>query len=133
MKNVQVYKGTRDFYPSDMRNQNWLFKKASELLKRLCFEEYQGPIVEPVDLYLKKTSDEIVQEQLYSFLDKGERHIVIRPEMTPTLARMLAKVHKQVLKPIKWFSQSVCMRFEKPQRGRLREFYQLNVDVFGGN
>lgn len=133
MKNIQGYKGTRDFYPDDMRVQNWLFKKASEVLQKLCFEEYQGPLVESVDLYLKKTSEEIVQEQLYSFLDKGDRHIAIRPEMTPTLARMLAKVHKQLSKPIKWYSQSVCMRFERPQRGRLREFYQLNVDVFGGS
>jgi histidyl-tRNA synthetase len=130
---TQGYKGTRDFYPEDKRFLNWLKTKIDHVMRLYCFEEYDGPFLEPIELYLSKTSEEIVNQQLYSFRDKGDRHVAIRPEMTPTLARMIAKVHQTLVKPIRWYSMPTCMRYERPQRGRLREFIQLNVDLFGGN
>ena len=130
---VQGYKGTRDFFPGDQRLRNYVYLKIHKLLKSYGYEEYDGPFVEHLELYAAKSSEEIVREQLYSFEDKGERILAIRPEMTPTLARMVASKQKELSKPIRWYSIPTCMRYERPQRGRLREFEQLNVDIFGGN
>jgi histidyl-tRNA synthetase len=127
------YKGTRDFFPADQRLKNYIYLKIHTLLKSYGYEEYNGPFVEYLELYAAKSSEEIVKEQLYSFIDKGERTLAIRPEMTPTLARMVASKQKELSKPIRWYSIPTCMRYERPQRGRLREFDQLNVDIFGGN
>lgn len=129
---TQGYRGTRDFYPNDMRLRAFLYKKIHAVLQSFSYEEYDGPFLEPLDLYAAKTSEEIVRDQLYSFQDRGERHLAIRPEMTPTLARMVAARYQELPKPIRWYSIPTCMRFERPQRGRLREFNQLNVDLFGG-
>jgi histidyl-tRNA synthetase len=125
------YKGCRDFFPKDMRFQNYI----SDIMQRTCelfaYEPYDGPLLEEVKLYLAKSGEELIGEQIYDFTDKGNRHIAIRPEMTPTVARMAAQVHREVPKPIRWYSIANFMRYEKPQRGRLREFKQLNVDIFG--
>ncbi len=129
---TQGYRGTRDFYPADIRLQSYLYQKIHQVMNSFCYEEYSGPFLEHLELYASKTSEEIVKDQLYSFLDKGERTLAIRPEMTPTLARMVAAKAQQLSKPVRWYSIPTCMRFERPQRGRLREFNQLNVDVFGG-
>jgi len=130
---TQGYRGTRDFYPKDMRLLTSLYQKIHIIMHSFGYEEYSGPFLEFLDLYAAKTSEEIVREQLYSLKDKGDRTLAIRPEMTPTLARMVAAKSKELPKPIRWYSIPTCMRFERPQRGRLREFNQLNVDVLGGN
>lgn len=130
---TQGYRGTRDFHPELQRLRHWLNTKMKATLEGYGYEEYDGPILEPLELYASKSSEEIVAEQLYSFEDRGGRRVGIRPEMTPTLARMVASRAKELVKPIRWYSIPTCMRYERPQRGRLREFSQLNVDLFGGN
>ena len=129
---TQPYKGTRDFYPDDMRVRQYMFGKLRSALLRMGYEEYDGPMLEPFELYAAKTSEEIVNEQLYWLIDRGERKLAIRPEMTPTLARMVAGRQNELPKPLRWFSIPNLWRYERPQRGRLREHWQLNVDVFGG-
>lgn len=130
---TQPYKGTRDFYPKDMRFRRWMTDKLEAVCERYGYEPYNGPLLESFELYATKTSDEIVNQQLYSFVDRGERKVAIRPEMTPTLARMIAAKINEIPRPIRWYSFGNFWRYERPQRGRLREFYQLNVDVLGGD
>lgn len=130
---TQGYRGTRDFHPDLQRLRTWMYGHLKDVLESYGYEEYAGPILEPLELYASKSSEEIVSEQLYSFEDRGGRKVGIRPEMTPTLARMVAAKAKELIRPIRWYSIPTCMRYERPQRGRLREFDQLNVDVFGGN
>ncbi len=129
---TQPYKGTRDFYPEDMRVRSYIFDRVRIILRTFGYDEYDGPMLEPFELYAAKSSEEIVREQLYNFKDRGERELAIRPEMTPTLARMVAGKQNELPKPIRWFSIPNLWRYERPQRGRLREHWQLNVDVFGG-
>lgn len=130
---TQPYKGTRDFYPEDMRIQRYLFTKMRQVAESFGYQEYDGPMLEPFELYAAKTGEEIVNQQLYWMVDRGERKMAIRPEMTPTLARMVAgKIH-ELPKPIRWYSIPNLWRYERPQRGRLREHWQLNVDVLGGD
>jgi histidyl-tRNA synthetase len=129
---TQGYRGTRDFYPADQRLRKWIYEKIASVMGRFGYEEYAGPLLEPLELYASKSSEEIVQEQLYWLEDKGNRKLGIRPEMTPTLARMVAARHPELPRPIRWYSIPTCMRYENPQRGRLREFDQLNVDICGG-
>lgn len=130
---TQGYRGTRDFFPQDQMLRSYVYSKIHKVLQSFGYEEYDGPFVEPLELYAAKSSEEIVRDQLYSFVDKGDRKLAIRPEMTPTLARMVASKQKELPRPIRWYSIPTCMRFERPQRGRLREFDQLNVDILGGN
>lgn len=130
---TQPYKGTRDFYPEDMRIRQWMFGRLRRVLTDFGYEEYDGPMLEPFELYASKTSEEIVNEQLYWMIDRGERKLAVRPEMTPTLARMVAGRQNELPRPIRWFSIPNLWRYERPQRGRLREHWQLNVDVFGGD
>ena len=130
---TQPYKGTRDFYPMDMRVRNWMFSRLRKTLRTFGYEEYDGPMLEPFELYAAKTSEEIVNEQLYWLIDRGDRKLAIRPEMTPTLARMVAAKQNELPRPIRWFSIPNLWRYERPQRGRLREHWQLNVDTFGGD
>ena len=127
---VQTPPGMRDFYPQEMRAQNWLFDTWRRVSEAFGCEEYEGPIFEFLDLYTLKSGDGIVSE-LFNFTDRGERRFAIRPEMTPTLARMVAARANTLSKPIKWFSIPRMCRAEKPQRGRLREFFQWNVDILG--
>lgn len=130
---TQPYKGTRDFYPEDMRFRQWTFQKMRQLAESYGYLEYDGPTLEAFELYAAKTGEEIVNQQLYSFMDRGERRVAMRPEMTPTLARMVAQKFHELPKPIRWYSIPNCWRYERPQRGRLREFFQLNVDLLGGD
>tara|TARA_B100001971_G_C18268024_1_gene596355 strand:- start:30420 stop:31727 length:1308 start_codon:yes stop_codon:yes gene_type:complete len=125
------YKGCRDFFPSDMRVRNYLFEMMHKTAKSFNYLNYDGPTLEEVELYKAKSGEELINDQIYSFMDRGERFVAIRPEMTPTLARMVANIHKQEQKPIRWYSIPNLMRYEKPQRGRLREHWQYNVDIFG--
>ena len=130
---TQPYKGTRDFYPKEMKVRNWFFGKIKETLESFTFEEYAGPMLEPLELYAAKSGQEIVNEQTYNFEDRGGRKLAVRPEMTPTVARMVAKKINELTMPLRWFSIPNLYRYEKPQRGRLREHWQINVDIFGYN
>ena len=125
------YKGTRDFYPNDMKLRNWFFGKIRDSLKLSSFEEYNAPMLESLELYIAKSGEELAKEQTYNFLDRGGRMLAIRPEMTPSVARMVAAKMGELNYPLKWFSIPNMYRYERPQRGRLREFWQLNVDIFG--
>ena len=125
------YKGTRDFYPRDMRLRNWFFGVIRDVLENAAFDEYNGPMLESLDLYAAKSGEEIANKQTYNFMDRGDRHLAIRPEMTPTVARMVAGKMSELSFPLKWFSIPNMYRYEATQRGRLREFWQLNVDIFG--
>lgn len=128
---TQPYKGTRDFYPEDMRVRKWMFDKWRKACESFGYEEYDGPILEPLELFASKTSDEIVNDQTYSFTDRGDRKVVMRPEMTPTVSRMVAAKRQELGYPLRLYSIPNCFRYERPQKGRLREFWQLNADIFG--
>lgn len=128
---TQPYKGTRDFYPEEMRLRNWFFGKIRRTLGLCAYEEYGGPMLESLDLYIAKSGEEIACEQTYNFTDRGGRRLAVRPEMTPTVARMVAAKIGELNMPLKWFSIPNLYRYERPQRGRLREHWQVNVDVFG--
>lgn len=129
--NKQPYRGTRDFFPKDKRVRDYLFSVMTKTAESFGYESYDGPLLEEVELYKAKSGEELINEQIYSFTDRGERFVAIRPEMTPTLARMVAQIHRESTKPLRWFSIPNLMRYEKPQRGRVREHWQLNCDVFG--
>src|ERR1700685_1265044 len=128
---TQPYKGARDFYPEDKRLQQYMFTIWRQVVERFGYEEYDAPILEPLELYLAKTGEEIVNEQTYVFEDRGGRKVVIRPEMTPTVSRMVAARRQELAYPLRWYSIPNLWRYERPQKGRLREHWQLNVDVFG--
>jgi histidyl-tRNA synthetase len=125
------YKGTRDFYPEDMEIRNYLFETMKKVSRSFGYDEYDGPMIEFLELYKAKTGEEIVGKQIYNFVDKGGREVAIRPEMTPTLARMVAAKSRDLPRPIRWFSIPNLWRYEQPGHGRLREHWQLNVDLFG--
>ena len=129
--NKTPYKGTRDFFPKDKRVRDYLFSVMTKTAESFGYESYDGPLLEEVDLYRAKSGEELINDQIYSFTDRGERFVAIRPEMTPTLARMVTQVHRESAKPLRWFSIPNLMRYEKPQRGRVREHWQLNCDIFG--
>ncbi|MEO8909261.1 MAG: histidine--tRNA ligase [Gemmatimonadaceae bacterium] len=122
--------GFRDFYPEQLATRNYLMSVWRDVARLYGFVEYDGPPLEPLELYTKKSGDEIVG-QLYSFTDKGGRELALRPEMTPTLARMVAAKANAMRKPIRWFSVPQLFRYERQQKGRLREHFQLNVDIIG--
>lgn len=128
---TQPYKGARDFYPEDIRVQKYMFQVMRKVVKQFGYEEYNAPILEPTELFAGKTSEEIVNEQTYTFLDRGNRSVTIRTEMTPSVSRMVAARRKELAFPLRWYSIPNIWRYERPQRGRLREFWQLNVDIFG--
>ena len=122
--------GFRDFYPTELAERSYIFGGWRDVARRYGFVEYDGPPLEPLDLYTKKSGAEIV-DQLYNFTDKGSREIALRPEMTPTLARMVAARANAMRKPVRWFSIPQLFRYERAQRGRLREHFQLNMDIIG--
>ncbi len=122
--------GFRDFYPQELAERAYIMRVWREVARRYAFVEYDGPPLEPLDLYTKKSGDEIVG-QLYNFVDKGGRDVALRPEMTPTVARMVGARANALRKPVRWFSMPQLFRYERQQKGRLREHYQLNVDLFG--
>src|SRR5437870_3047500 len=126
----QALPGFRDFYPDELALRNYIFATWREVARRYGFQEYDGPPLEPLELYTDKSGAEIVQ-QLYAFEDKGGRKVALRPEMTPTLARMVGAHAQALKKPIRWFAIPQLFRYERQQRGRLREHFQLNMDIIG--
>jgi len=129
---MQPLPGFRDFLPEDCAKRNYIFARWRRVARRYGFVEWEGSPLEPTELYKKKSGDEIV-EQLFNFTDKGEREVALRPELTPTLARVVAAHEREFKKPLKWFSIGQFFRYEKQQRGRLREHFQLNCDIIGEN
>src|SRR6266436_2853649 len=127
---MQALPGFRDFLPEDCARRNYIFARWREVARRYGFVEWEGPPLEATELYKKKSGAEIV-EQLFNFTDKGEREVALRPELTPTLARVVAAHEREFKKPLKWFSIGQFFRYEKQQRGRLREHFQLNCDIIG--
>ena len=129
----QPYKGTRDYYPEDKRVQNYIYSVWHKVTRSFGYEEYAAPLLEPLDIYAAKSGQEIVNEQTYSFTDRGGRVVAIRPEMTPSISRMVAARRQELAYPARLYSIADFMRYERPQRGRERQFCQLNVDIFGAD
>lgn len=127
----EPYKGVRDFYPQEWALLQTVFETIRKTLREYGYEEYNASPMERAELYESKTSEEIVNEQTYTFTDRGERRVTLRPEMTPTLARMVAAKRRELVYPLRWFSIGNRFRYERPQKGRLREFYQVDVDIVG--
>jgi histidyl-tRNA synthetase len=127
---MQRLPGFRDIYPEEYAFRSYLFENWRRVARSFGFQEYDGPTLEPTELYKRKSGEEL-KTQLFRFVDQGGRDVCLRPEMTPTLARLVAARAREYRKPIKWFSISPFFRFEKPQKGRLREFYQINCDILG--
>ncbi len=125
------YKGVRDFYPADWSRMGSMFERIRQVLARWGYEEYNASPLERAELYEAKTSEEIVSEQTYTFMDRGDRRVTLRPEMTPSLARMVANKRRELAFPLRWFSIGNRFRYERPQKGRLREFYQADIDLIG--
>lgn len=128
----ESYKGARDWYPEDMRVREYIFNTWKKVVQSYGYEPYDAPLLEPVEVYAAKSGQELVNEQTYQFTDRGDRHVAIRPEMTPSVSRMIAARRQETPLPARWYSIAQFMRYERPQRGREREFWQLNVDMFGG-
>ncbi len=128
---IRPVRGTRDFYPDQMAFRQWLYAKMKEVSQRFGYQEYEGPALETLDLYAAKSGDELVREQSYVFTDRAGDQITLRPELTPTLARMVAQKQRELPKPIRWWSFGPFWRYERPQKGRTREFFQWNLDVIG--
>lgn len=132
---TEAYKGTRDFYPEDMAIQRYIFDTWAKTAESFGFERYDASILEPSELYKSKgaENEEMVNEQTYTFIDRGDREVTLRPEMTPTVARMVAGRRRELSFPVRWYSIPNLFRYERPQRGRLREHWQLNCDIFGSD
>ncbi|HXH26754.1 MAG TPA: histidine--tRNA ligase [Candidatus Acidoferrum sp.] len=127
----QPYRGTRDLYPEDMRLQNYIFSVWRKVAESFGYEEYDAPLLEPFEVYAAKSGQDLVSNETYQFVDRGGRNVVIRPEMTPSVSRMVAARRQEIAYPARWYSIAPFMRYERPQRGRERQFWQLNTDVFG--
>ena len=128
---TQSYKGTRDYYPDDKRLQNYIFNTWRRTVESFGYEEYGTPMLEPLEIYMAKSGQELAGEQTYTFEDRGGRQVAIRPEMTPSISRMVAARRQELAMPTRLYSIANFMRYERPQRGREREFWQLNADLFG--
>lgn len=129
--NSEPYKGTRDYYPEDMRVRRYIFNTWRKVVEGYGYEAYDAPLIEPLEVYAAKSGQELVSEQTYQFVDRGDRQVAIRPEMTPSVSRMIAARRQEIAYPARWYSIAQFMRYERPQRGREREFWQLNLDIFG--
>lgn len=128
---IRSVKGTRDFYPEDMAVRRWMFDIIREVSNRFGYQEYEGPCLEYIDLYAAKSGEELVKEQAFVFSSRGDDMLTLRPELTPTLARMVAQQQYELPLPLRWWSIGPFWRYENPQRGRTREFYQWNIDLVG--
>jgi histidyl-tRNA synthetase len=128
---IQSLKGTRDFYPEEMATRTWLYNKIRQVSERYGYQEYEGPILEPIDLYAAKSGEELVKKQSFVFPDRKGNMITLRPELTPTLARMVAQRQRQLIYPLRWWSFGPFWRYETPQKGRTHEFFQWNIDMIG--
>ncbi len=130
-RTIPPVKGTRDFYPPQMAVRTWLYQTARSVAESFGYQEYEAPILESLALYAAKSGEELVKEQAYVFTDRGGEEIALRPELTPSLARMIAQQQGQLTFPLRWWSFGPFWRYERPQRGRSREFFQWNVDILG--
>ena len=130
---IQSVKGTRDFYPEAMAIRTWLYSKVRKVSESFGYQEYEGPFLESIELYAAKSGEELVKEQSYIFPDRDGDLISLRPELTPTLARMVAQRQRQLIYPLRWWSFGPFWRYERPQKGRSREFFQWNIDLIGIN
>ena len=130
---IQAVKGTRDFYPELMAVRKWLYETATSVGEMLGYQEYEGPLIESLELFAAKSGDELVKQQSFVFEDRGGNLITLRPELPPTLARMVAQRQNQLLFPLRWWSYGPFWRYERPQKGRTREFFQWNIDLIGPN
>ncbi len=128
---TQPYKGSRDLYPEDKRVQDYIFDAWRRVSRRFGYEAYDAPLIEPYEVYAAKSGQELVNEESYLFTDRGGRQVMIRPEMTPSVSRMVAARRQELAYPVRWYSIANFMRYQRPQRGRQREFWQLNADIFG--
>jgi histidyl-tRNA synthetase len=128
---IQPLKGTRDFYPEVLAARTWLYNLLRQVSESFGYQEYDGPFLEPLDLYAARSGEELVKEQSFVFPDRGGDLITLRPELTPSLARMVAQRQRQLVYPLRWWSFGPFWRYERPQKGRTREFFQWNVDLFG--
>jgi histidyl-tRNA synthetase len=128
---TEAYKGVRDFFPAEMQIEKKIFNIWRSVVEKSGYEEMGASVLEPAELYRSKTSEEIVNEQTYTFTDRGDREVTLRPEMTPTVARMVAARKRELTYPVRWYSIPNLFRYEQPQRGRVREHWQLNADIFG--
>lgn len=131
MSAIPPVKGTRDFYPQEMAFRNWLYRRIRQVSESFGYQEYEGPLLERLDLYAAKSGDELVKEQAFVFRDRGGEMVALRPELTPTLARMVATRRKSLPTPLRWWSYGPFWRYERPQKGRAREFFQWNIDLLG--
>jgi histidyl-tRNA synthetase len=132
MKNqIQTVKGTREFYPEDMAVRKWLYGLVEQVSNSFGYQEYDGPFIEKIDLYAAKSGEELVKEQAFVFADRGGDLVTLRPELTPSLARMVAAKQNELVFPLRWWSFGNFWRYEKPQKGRTREFFQWNIDLIG--
>ncbi len=128
---TQPYKGTTDMYPDNLSKREYLFNIWKKVARKFGYEEYDTPLIEDAQMYRVKSGDEIANKQLFNFIDKGDREVALRPEMTPSLARIVAAKKNELTFPLRWFNVGRFFRYEKPQKGRTREFYQLNIDLLG--
>ena len=124
-------RGMKDFYPSDLRVINWIKGILEDITELYCYEEFEAPLLEPIEIYAAKSSEELVNEQAFTMEKKKGKKLLLRPELTPSLARMIAKKSQEIKKPIRWYSIPTCYRYESPQKGRRREFRQFNADILG--
>jgi len=131
MSSIQSVRGTRDFFPENMAFRQWLYSTIRQVSEAYGYQEYEAPLIERLELYAAKSGEELVNEQAFVFDDKGGERVALRPELTPSLARMVAMRSKSLPKPIRWWSYGPFWRYEKPQRGRSREFFQWNIDLLG--
>ncbi|MEX2144260.1 MAG: ATP phosphoribosyltransferase regulatory subunit, partial [Anaerolineales bacterium] len=128
---IQSVRGTQDYYPPEMAVRVWLYKQMRQVSESFGYQEYDGPFLERFDLYAARSGAELVEKQSYVFHDRGGEKITLRPELTPTLARMVAARQRQLTFPLRWWSFGPFWRYEKPQKGRTREFFQWNIDLIG--
>ena len=130
---IQAVKGTREFYPEVMKTRQWLYQQLRQVAESFGYQEWDGPFLEKIDLYAAKSGEELVKEQAFVFADRGGDLITLRPELTPSLARMVAQKQSELVYPLRWWSFGPFWRYERPQKGRAREFFQWNVDQIGVN
>lgn len=128
---VQTVKGTREFYPEEMAVRSWLYQQLRQVATSFGYQEYDGPFIEKIDLYAAKSGEELVKKQSFVFQDRGGEEVTLRPELTPSLARMVAQRQRELTFPLRWWSFGPFWRYERPQKGRTREFFQWNVDLIG--
>src|SRR5688572_13467411 len=131
MSKIKTVKGTREFYPEEMALRNYLYDKVRSASQAFGYQEYDGPFIEPIELYAAKSGEELVKKQSFTFEDRGGDLVTLRPELTPSLARMIAAKQNELTYPVRWWSFGPFWRYEQPQKGRAREFFQWNIDMLG--